>query len=248
MRMMDSLYEIITLIGEPFSSPFYLLFLLLVILFSRKRSGFMRFLLLVLFTVVFYGVYKTVSYNKEAAVWLSRLKSPVFLVMSVVVVPALLLPRNKWYRMFLVFVVLWVVLLPLEVVHQYSRMPSDAEFSWFLARSVFVLGAVGGVFVLAAHLLSLGNLRKLVRITMFLILIYGGLALRQDHTDYKEAMSRRKESTTRVLLLAETVPVIRGDRQMIYLPSAPWRFSTDGGCVQGCPMELLQRIAQTDYG
>ena len=47
-----------------------------------------------------------------------------------------------------------------------------------------------------------------------------------------------------IMTLSETTPVLKYDEKIVYLPGAPCRFSADGGYVQGCVMELFQRIMQ----
>jgi ferredoxin len=47
--------------------------------------------------------------------------------------------------------------------------------------------------------------------------------------------------------IEETVPVLRHRGRKTYLPSAPCRFTADGGYVQGCNMELAQRLMQADW-
>jgi ferredoxin len=88
--------------------------------------------------------------------------------------------------------------------------------------------------------------RPAVRLTCFLVLIYGGFALRQNPTDYRDMIGRRKTQAA-VMNLSETAPVMRYDDRMVHLPSAPCRFAPDGGYVQGCNMELAQRFLQIDF-
>jgi ferredoxin len=48
------------------------------------------------------------------------------------------------------------------------------------------------------------------------------------------------------MFLDDTIPVLASDYRLLYLPAAPCRFSADGGYVQGCNIELFQRILQVD--
>ncbi len=246
---MDSLYDAITFVGKPFSSGLYIMMLLCAALpAARKASKPARKSALILgLSAAFWVIYTLVSFNDSIAEWLGRLDSPIFLVMVVLVLPAIFFSNRRNYKYFLLVPGACLVLLVVEVFGRYSTAPDDAGFLWFIARPLYLIAAVVGFLVLSRHFLSLGNFRRLTRITALVVLIYGGFAFRQSYTDYSEMLARRSDANPDVMLVAETVPVVRGVNQVTHIPGAPCRFSADGGYVQGCPMELLQRTAQVNY-
>jgi hypothetical protein len=245
---MDSLQLFITYAAEPFSSGlFALLLLCLLLAMSRKaiKPSRQAFLIAGL-TTVFWVTYRVFSLNENAALWLGRLNSPIFLIAIILVLPAVFLPDGKWRKLHLILPVVSIMLLVIEIAGRYSRAPADTGFMWFTARPLFVIAAFAGFLVIGKRFLSLNGFRKLTRITMFALLIYGGFAFRQTYTDYREMLARRKDANPDMMLIAETVPVLKSDEQVTHVPGAPCRFSADGGYVQGCPMELLQRTAQVN--
>ncbi|MHC4608189.1 MAG: 4Fe-4S binding protein, partial [Planctomycetota bacterium] len=244
---MDQLHEIVVPLGRPLSSGLYVLLLLFTAIYAgqRTRSGGWRAFWVLLYTAVFYAGYMVVAADEDASRFLLRIESPFLFVAVVLILPAVYLPHGRWYRLFLL---LPAALIVLAVVEAIARSTAAPEFSWFLVRPVYLLGAVVGFLVICQHFLNMKHLRRVTRITMFLVLMYGGFALRESYADYRYMVDRRRDASADVMLVAETVPVVRGDYQVTHLPSAPCRFSADGGYVQGCPMELLQRVAQVDYG
>lgn len=246
---MDSLYAAVTFIGRPFGSGLYVMVLLCIMVPAARRAvNPARKTGLVLgLSTAFWAAYTAVVQNASAAEWLGRLNSPIFLVMVVLVLPAVFFSNARNYKFFLVVPAACIILMVVEVFSRYSAAPEDAGFIWFVARPLYLIAAIVGFLLLCRHFLSLGNFRRLTRITALVVLVYGGFAFRQSYTDYSEMLARRKDAVRDVMLIAETVPVVRSDEQITHIPSAPCRFSADGGYVQGCPMELLQRTAQVDY-
>jgi ferredoxin-type protein NapH len=246
---MDFLYSIIIFIGEPFGSGLYALGLLSILLAISKKSQkpALRAAIIAGFTAAFWIVYKSASLNENVGEWLERLNSPIVLAAVVLVIPAVFLPRGRWRKFFMILPAVSIALLVFEVFGRYSQSPEDAGFVWFVARPLFVIAAFTGLLVICRHFLPLSSFRKLTRITMLFLLIYGGFAFRQSYIDYKDMTVRRGDTNPDMMLIAETVPVLRSDDQVTHVPSAPCRFSADGGYVQGCPMELLQRTAQVNY-
>jgi len=234
---------------EPFSSSVYLLLLLLTVSVSASLKGSMRLKILLPagITVLFWVAYRLLATDAELAGWLERMNSPVVLAGVFLVLPALYLPRKGWFRLFLILPSILIILAAINVFQKYSQAPEDSGFSWFLVSPAYLISSVVGFLVIARHFVSLENLRRLTRATMLVLLIYGGFAFRQNYTDYREMVERRKTASKDVMLIAETVPVLRSEDQVTHLPGAPCRFSADGGYIQGCPLELLQRTAQVNY-
>jgi ferredoxin-type protein NapH len=246
---MNSVYTFLTTYMEPLTSPFYLLFLLLLlsVVFKRMSSVARLMASICVFTVFFWGMYHLAIKNPLAAKWLYRLNSPLWLILAILVLPAIFLPRKRWYKYFLLLPAVFVGLSVLEVINQYTQVPAEAGFVWFPIRPEFLFAGVTGALVILQYLLPLDIFRKVTRITMLLLLIYGGFAFRQSYADYIEMLERRMEPEQDIMLIAETTPVLKEDERLSYLPSAPCRFSADGGYVQGCVMELLQRLMQVNF-
>ncbi len=183
-----------------------------------------------------------------AAQWLEPLDSPLAMAFLLVVWPALIQPESgPWRRRFRLVPAAFLLLLGLGLWTGWRTVPAGngATFGWLLVRPTWLVAGVTSVLVLAQPWLSLARFRFLVRSTAFLVLVYGGFALRQNWQDRQEMLGRRKTQTN-IMLLAETAPVMRTDRQLTHLPSAPCRFAPDGGYVQGCNLELAQRFFQID--
>ncbi|MFH1605120.1 MAG: 4Fe-4S binding protein, partial [Pseudomonadota bacterium] len=91
--------------------------------------------------------------------------------------------------------------------------------------------------------------RFAVRLACAFVLVYGGFAFRQSYADHQAMLARRPTANEQrgMLNLSETSPVLLNDRRMTYLPSAPCWFTADGGYVQGCNMELYQRVMMVNY-
>ncbi len=192
------------------------------------------------------GAYHWAWGHAAAARWLAALNSPLFAVYLLIVLPAMVLPRNRWYRLFLVLPALalaWTAILAVDSVRN-----APADVSWVQVRPAWLMAGVASLLVLVQPLLNLRHFRFAVRLAFFLVLVYGGFALRQDYADYRAMLGRRQTARPGIMNLSETSPVLQNERRMTYLPSAPCRFTADGGYVQGCNMELAQRLLQLDEG
>jgi len=141
------------------------------------------------------------------------------------------------------------VLAVLAVFDAYATVPAERQgFYWFLIRPAYLIAGAVSLLVLAQPLLSLKWFRRAVRGACLLVLLYGGFALRQNYEDYRQMLGRRRDTGGDVMRLMETTPVLQAGPAMAYLPSAPCRFSADGGYVQGCNMEMTQRVLQVNLG
>jgi ferredoxin-type protein NapH len=246
---MNDLLMIISGYLKPLSSPFYFIFLLLMLkeFYLKKVGRRTQILLFVIGTVLFFALYTLISRSIDAARWLEKTEWSFFLVIILEIIPAVFLPRNRWYKVFLIVPMVFFLLWGWEIIHQYSIAP-DGGFFWLPARAEYFIPGFVGMLVIAQFFINLKTFRAVVRISVFLVLIYGGFALRENYTDYKDMLARRQTVVSSgVVNFSETVPVLKKDRQLFYLPSAPCRFSSDGGFVQGCVMELTQRILQLDW-
>jgi NAD-dependent dihydropyrimidine dehydrogenase PreA subunit len=134
-----------------------------------------------------------------------------------------------------------------DVFYNYSKLPAGTPFEWFLIRSGYLITGVAGVLVIAEYFFKAETFRKITRLTTLLVLLYGGFMFRQSQSDYEKMLERRRDQTPGIMNIKETVPVMKSDNRLTYLPSAPCRFSADGGYVQGCNMELAQRFMQLDF-
>ncbi len=232
------------------SSPLLILVIGTTMLTTAKTSTKRKFLVIASATAVYFLVYMIASMNPKIANLLEGMSSPFVPVIFLLVFPALFLPRNKYYLLFLIFTAMIILAATISVYLQYRAIPSgERNFYWFLIPSEMMIAGTVSFLIVMEPLLSLGGFRALVRLTAFLMLMYGGFALRQDYLDYKEMLSRRKNYSSGVLNLSETSPVMsaKGDRNYSYLPSAPCRFSADGGYLQGCNMEMAQRFLQLNF-
>lgn len=196
-----------------------------------------------------YGVlHHLLALNPSCARWLDGLSSPLFLVFLTVILPALYLTEPRARQLFRGWPALLVLLAVLAVIRSYLAMPAtDRSFRWFLAPAPYLIAGVVSLLVLIEPWLRVQPFRLVVKSVAFLVLIYGGFALRQDLGDYQDMQARRRDQAGGLMQLTETVPVIGGPRNMLHPPAAPCRFSADGGYVQGCNLELLQRLMQVDY-
>ncbi|MFC1484925.1 4Fe-4S binding protein [bacterium] len=111
-------------------------------------------------------------------------------------------------------------------------------------RPAFLIGAVSSFLVIVQYFVNIQVFRKITRISMLVILVYGGFLFRQSYKDYNEMLSRRNIVKNDIIALSDTTPVMKYDNKLSYIPSAVCRFSAEGGYVQGCVMELLQRVMQ----
>lgn len=246
---MSYFYELVNTYAKPFTSAFYLLFFILLLSFLLRKTKNKKASMLIIigFSAVFYFIYILLDASKSGSVWLNRLSNPIYPVVIFLVIPAMLFNKQKWYRYFLFIPALLIIFAFIDIYHHYSSAPEGIGFSWFLIRPGFLLPALVSFLIIVQRFTTLDTFRKTTRITMLILLLYGGFVFRQNFIDYSEALSRRKDMTADVMALNETVPVMKYDDQLVYLPAAPCRFSQDGGYVQGCVMELFQRIMQLDF-
>jgi ferredoxin len=241
-------------LGTPLTSPFLALAVsLLVAAAVRRQWRGRRIALAIGLTVAaFWLAYTWAARWPAVGKWLAALDSPLFTVYLLVVLPAMTLPRNRWYRVFLALPAALLVLAVFAVIDAYRAVPAGkGGFYWLLIRPAYLMGGAASLLVLLEPLLSLRRFRFAVRLAAFLALMYGGLALRQDYRDFQAAMDRRfdpRNPPRGVASLTDTRPVLQSDRRMTYLPAAPCRFSADGGYVQGCNLEWAQRLLQLEEG
>ncbi len=244
-QVLNQLFDFLS----PFSSAFLpvIVALLLPTLLACFKTVHSRALSLFILIVLFFALYRILTISEGIEKWLSALESPIFASLSFVVLPALYLPRGEFYRVFLAIPVICILVVPFAIADSYSAIPSDKSgFFWFLIRPAYMIAALVSLLVLIQPALDLKWYRRVVRLTLFLVLIYGGFALRSDYNDYTEMVKRRGQGETTQILM-ETTPVMKDDRALVYLPSAPCRFSADGGYVQGCNVEMFQRVMMLDF-
>ena len=235
--------------AAPLTSPLLALVVALLLpVVLRIRRTAVRAAVLGATVAVFWAAYVLAARNAAADRWLTALNTPFAAAYLALVLPALCLRHTRWYRAFLLVPVAGVVLAVLAVADAYGSVPEgQGGFYWFLIRPASLIGGVVSLLVLAQPLMSLKHFRATVRVACLLVLLYGGFAFRQSYQDYQEMLQRRRDTGGDVMRLMETSPVLQDHRQMSYLPSAPCRFSADGGYVQGCNMEMMQRIMQVNF-
>jgi len=244
---MTFIFETLLRYLEPFSSGILCLAVLFLmpLLLDRSKPRILRILIIPAAAVAFWLLYRHVAASAPAARWLGRLNSPLFPAMMILVLPAVYLSRGRLYKLFLLLPAAFLVLAGLAVVHAYRGVPpGSGGFYWLLIRPSFLMAGAVSLAVLAQPLASLKNFRRVVRVLAFIVLMYGGFMFRQDYTDYKEMLGRRATPARDVMTISETTPVVREADKLLHLPGAPCRFSADGGYVQGCNMELWQRVMQ----
>jgi len=231
-------------LAAPLTCPILaLLVTLLVSVALRRRWGAGRTAAAIAGLVLTAGsLYHWAWGHPAAAKWLAALNSPLFAAYLLIVLPAMILPRNRWYRLFLVLPAAALAGAVISVIGAYRETPPG--FHWFLIRPAWLIAGIAGLLVLLQPLLDLRRFRFAVRLACFLVLVYGGFAFRQDYADYQAMKARRPKVNPGIMNLSETSPVLQNERRMTYLPSAPCRFTADGGYVQGCNMELAQRMLQ----
>lgn len=246
---MNFVHETLNFIMRPFESALFLppLLALLAAMAGRGASGKARLIASLSFSLLFHCAYTGfAALSPDVSKWLFRLESPFVGALSVLVFPAALLNEGRARRLFMAVPFAFIALAPLELVWQYSKAPAGA-FAWLPMRPLFFAGAFVGCLVVAGRLLPIDRFRKLVRVSALLALLFGGFALRDGWGAYKAAVERRPKATADMMAISETVPVLVDPDRLSYLPSAPCRFSADGGYVQGCNMELAQRAMQMDF-
>jgi len=252
MRVIRAIEPLLNL-AEPLTSPFLALamVLLLPLVVRRVRGVGLRVAILSGSVLLFGAAYHLAAQNAAAARWLAALNTPLVAVFLVIILPAMYLPRGRAYRFFLLLPAACVLLAVLGVMDAYRSVPPGKEgFYWFLVRPAYFMGGIASALVLLEPVLSLKWFRFAVRTACALALIYGGFAFRRDYSDYQAMLARRPQAKAarNLLNLSETSPVLRSDERMTYLPSAPCRFTADGGYVQGCNLELFQRMMMVNYG
>lgn len=247
MNVIIELADTFFLAATPLGSPFLAtgVVLLLPPLTRRLARPVSRFLILAAIAAAYTVAFRVVTALSPAAErWLMRVHSPFFGVFLLVILPSLRLTGRRARRLFLAWPATLLGLLVLAIVANYRD--NGDTFSWFPAPAAWMVFGLVSLLVLLRPLLSLQAFRLVVKTVFFLVLTYGGFALRQDPAGFRAAMARRDPGAD-FMLLAETVPVKGGPERMAHLPSAPCRFTADGGYVQGCSLELFQRIMQVDY-
>lgn len=238
-------------LGAPLTCPFLAILaaLLLPPLLRRVKGNLWRVLAVLSGVTLFGAAYHVARLNASAARWLEAVSTPLVAAYLLVILPALYLPRRGWYRLFLAVPTVAVLLAVGAAFDAYGAVPEGkGGFYWLLIPSAYLLLGLVSLLVLMQPLMSLRKFRFAVRLSCFAVLVYGGFAFRQSYTDHQDMLERRLEAKPDIMNLSETSPVLPGDRRMLHLPSAPCRFPPDGGYVQGCNMEMLQRIMQVDFG
>jgi len=248
---MNDFFQPIFNLAEPLTSALLALLAVLTILWLRRRawSRRARVAAFALVVVVFFSGYYLLRQTPAGARWLAAMNTPFAAIFLTVVLPAMHLPRNKWYRLFLVWPALLAALAVVSIVEAYGSVPEESRgFYWILIRPVWLISGITALLVLIQPMLRLATFRTVVRGTCLAILVYGGFALRHSYDDYRTMLARRKDAVADMMLIAETSPVMQNDNRLAYLPSAPCRFTADGGYVQGCNLEMLQRLMQVNLG
>jgi ferredoxin-type protein NapH len=236
-------------LAAPLTSPFLALLVTLLLSVALRRGWSAGRIAATLAGAVLVGalLYRWAWGHPAAARWLAALNSPLFGVYLLIVLPAMTLPRNRWYRLFLLLPAAAVVGAVCSAVSICRGAPPDDYL--LLIRPAWLMAGVAGLLVLLQTVLPLRVFRFAVRAVCLLVLVYGGLALRPSYQDYVAAKARRfdpKNPPRGIASLTDTRPALESDARMTYLPSAPCRFTADGGYVQGCNMEMAQRLLQVD--
>jgi len=231
--------------ARPLTSPF----LALVVMFAlpgmiRRRLGTGNRLLRTAAIIgAFAALHLAAGSSAGVSRWLAATESPVVAVFLVVVLPAMYLPRGRWYPLFMLVPLFFVLNAAVLVSAPY--LDGEPGWYWYPIRPAWLIAGVASLLVLLQPVFKLRQFRFAVRLTCFLVLTYGGCALRSGREDYRAAMDRR--GSLRGGVISDTIPALQNDNRMTYLPSAPCRFSADGGYVHGCNMEMMQRIMQVDW-
>jgi len=233
---------------RPLESVLFLVGILLALAGAgRLRNPWLRHGMPFLFALLFYSLYMGARSEPEVGGWLYRLESPFIPPLLLLALPAVFLPRTRVYRLFLVFPVVALASVAVHVVARLRNVPPGAGFIGLPVHPGMLALGVAAALVLVQPVLSLSAFRRVVRITVFAVLMFGGFLFRQNAADHQAMTARRAVARQDVIRFSETSPVLRDDRRLAYLPAAPCRFSADGGYVQGCSMELSQRLLQLDF-
>ena len=236
--------------ARPLASPFLALGLALLVPFlvRRRTRVAVKMATAVLAVLGFFACYRLACSFDRFSAWLFPLESPLCIAYVVMVLPAMYLPRNLWRRLFLLVPAVGLALAAASVLEAYRAVPAGQEgWYWLLIRPAYLMIGAVSLLVLVQPLMRLGDFRAMVRFTCLLVLLYGGLALRQNYADYQEMLVRRKRPKPGFMNVSETSPVLQSGSRMTYLPAAPCRFTADGGYVQGCNIEMAQRLMQVDF-
>ncbi len=237
--------NILSVLVAPFTNPLMVLLIVgMIPALLRRLPGRHAWAVTAVFgpPIILWGTYHLICLNPTAAEWLSTLNNPIAGAFLVIVYPAMLIPEGRWRQVFLVIPVGFVLWFFVAIYRGYQTVPADESgFYWLLVSPSWLISGVMALLVILHEFMDLKWFRRTVRATCLLVLIYGGFALRQDFSDYRNMLDRRAEEKN-VMTLQETSPVMEYPNKMIHLPSAPCRFSTDGGYVQGCNLELFQRL------
>ena len=245
IQLLDPLLEFCTPLTCPF--PALLAVLLVPVLLRHVKSNCRRAVIIVLGAGLLFAVYHAACVNTGVKRWLEAVNTPFVAVYWLLILPALYLPRGRWYKVFLVIPAAIIVLAVMAVFDAYRTVPKgQGGFHWFLIRPAYLMGGIASLLVLIQPFVSLKWFRFAVRLACLLVVVYGGFAFRQDYSDYRAMLERRRTSRPGIMNLSETSPVLQSDKRMLYLPSAPCRFTGDGGYVQGCNLEMFQRLMQVD--
>jgi Pyruvate/2-oxoacid:ferredoxin oxidoreductase delta subunit len=236
---------------EPFLRPLQSFLFLLGVLLSiagarRLATPLKRTALPAAFALLFYLAYRA-ALQTELNAWLYRVESPFVPPLLLLVVPALLLPRNRFYRFFLVVPALALIGFLGNLIFTNLVGPSQTGFIGFPVSPASLLMGVTAFLVLVEPFLGLIAFRRTVRLTCFVLLMFGGFLFRPSAAEYEAMIARRAVTRRDVVSFSETTPVMRDDNRLTYLPGAPCRFSADGGYIQGCNMEWAQRLLQLDF-
>lgn len=246
MEHLTAIFASVAAASRPLQSPLFLLGLLLVLAGVRQRPARWRWLAPIGFALLFGGSYWLATREPEINPWLYRLESPLLPALLPLALPALLLPRTRAYRIFLVLPALALLGLVIQVIINYRQLPAGTAYLGLPASPTMLMLGVVAALVLVERWLTLRTFRRVVRLTLFAVLMFGGFLLRQNATDYASMEARRAVARKDIVSFAETTPVLRDDNRLSYLPAAPCRFSADGGYVQGCVLEWGQRLLQLD--
>ena len=232
----------------PLTSPILALLvtLLLPAVLRRARGNLWRAGAIGAAVALFFGAYHAACLNARFEAWLAALNTPLSTVYLILVLPAIYLPRGRGYKFFLVLPAVMVALAVAAVLDAYRSVP-EGEFYWFPIRPAYLMGGIVALLVLLQSFLSLKSFRFAVRLTCLLSLMYGGFAFRQSGADYEAMLQRRRDAQPGIMNVSETTPALQHHKRMLYLPSAPCRFTADGGYVQGCNLEMVQRLMQVDF-
>lgn len=237
--------------GMPLTCSFLALLaaLLLPVLLRRVKSNAKRALFIVIGLAAFFALWHLLARFPAVERWLMPVGSPIIAVYLLIILPALYIPHDsRWYKLYLLVPASLVVFSVFAVFDAYRSVPeSDQGFYWFLIRPAWLLAGVVSLLVLIQPFLTIRRFRFAVRLACFVVLVYGGFMFRQDYTDYQEMLQLRRQDVD-IMMVGETSPVMQHDWRMLHLPSAPCRFTADGGYIQGCNLELFQRVMQADVG